>query len=118
LEDLLEEIVGEIEDEFDLPDTRVERVADDRVRIDGTFSIDDFNEEFHTKLDDEDFNTMAGIVFGELGRHPVVGDVIHTDGVALTVLEMEGSRILRLEVQFGVEPPEVDAPEEAKDRSD
>ncbi len=109
LEDLLEEIVGEIEDEFDLPDTRVERIDEDRIRIDGTFSIDDFNEEFDTKIDGEDFNTMAGIVFGELGRHPVVGDVIHAAGIALTVLAMEGSRILRLEVQFGVEkPPPVD----------
>ena len=105
LEDLLEEIVGEIEDEFDLPDTRVERIDEDRIRIDGTFSIDDFNEEFDTKIDGEDFNTMAGIVFGELGRHPVVGDVIHTAGIALTVSAMKGSRIFRLEVQFGVEKP-------------
>ncbi len=105
LEDLLEEIVGEIEDEFDLPDTRVERVDENRIRIDGTFSIDDFNEEFDTKLDGEDFNTMAGLVFGELGRHPRVGDLIHAAGLALTVLAMEGSRILRLEVQFGVDQP-------------
>ena len=112
LEDLLEEIVGEIEDEFDLPDTRVERLADDRVRIDGTFSIDDFNEEFDTKLNDDDFNTMAGLVFGELGRHPVVGDVIHTDGLELTVIQMEGSRILKLDVKFGVEPPQAPSPAE------
>ena len=112
LEDLLEEIVGEIEDEFDLPDTRVERLADDRVRIDGTFSIDDFNEEFDTKLDDDYFNTMAGLVFGELGRHPVVTDVIHTDGLELTVIQMEGSRILKLEVKFGVEPPQAQSPAE------
>ncbi len=100
LEDVLEEIVGEIEDEFDLPDTRVERIDDNRIRIDGTFSIDDFNEEFDTGLDGDDFNTMAGLVFGELGRHPEVGDLIHVDGIALTVLAMEGSRILRLEVHF------------------
>ncbi len=46
LEDLLEEIVGEIEDEFDLPDESVERIDDDTIRIDGTFPIDDFNEQF------------------------------------------------------------------------
>ncbi len=118
LEDLLEEIVGEIEDEFDLPDTRVERVDESRIRIDGTFSIDDFNEEFDTKLDDEDFNTMAGLVFGELGRHPEIGDVIHSDGIALTVLEMKGSRILRLEVQFGVEPPSAGEAAQAEKRSE
>ena len=46
LEDVLEEIVGEIEDEFDLPDESVERIDDRRIRIDGTFPIDDFNEQF------------------------------------------------------------------------
>ena len=50
LEDLLEEIVGEIEDEFDLPDETVERIDDDTIRIDGTFPIDDFNERFGCDL--------------------------------------------------------------------
>ena len=60
LEDLLEEIVGEIEDEFDLPDESVERIDDTHIRIDGTFPIDDFNEQFGTKLEIEDYHTMAG----------------------------------------------------------
>ena len=64
LEDLLEEIVGEIEDEFDLPDETVERVDEDTIRIDGTFSIDDFNEEFDIELPIEDYHTIAGFVFG------------------------------------------------------
>ena len=64
LEDLLEEIVGEIEDEFDLPDETVERVDEDTIRIDGTFSIDDFNEEFDIELPNEDYHTIAGFVFG------------------------------------------------------
>ena len=104
LEDLLEEIVGEIEDEFDLPDERVERVDDRCIRIAGTFSIDDFNEQFGTTLEREDYNTMAGLVFGALGRQPVVGDVVEVSGLRLTVLQIEGSRILRLEVEFGIEP--------------
>jgi putative hemolysin len=103
LEDVLEEIVGEIEDEFDLPDTSVERVDEKRVRIGGTFSIDDFNEEFGTGLEQEDFHTMAGLVFGALGRAPEVGDAVVVNGLRLTVLEIEGTRILRLEVEFGVE---------------
>ena len=53
LEDLLEEIVGEIEDEFDLPDETVERIDDDTVRIDGTFTIDDFNERFDVELPED-----------------------------------------------------------------
>ena len=105
LEDVLEEIVGEIEDEFDLPDTSVERIDEKRVRIDGTFTIDDFNEEFGTELAQEDFHTMAGLVFGELGRAPEVGDEVRTDGIRMTVLEIDGSRILRIEVEFGVDEP-------------
>ena len=103
LEDVLEEIVGEIEDEFDLPDTSVERVDERHIRIGGTYTIDDFNEEFGTDLGQEDFHTMAGLVFGALGRAPEVGDSVVVDGLRLTVLEIEGNRILRLEVEFGVE---------------
>jgi putative hemolysin len=100
LEDLLEEIVGEIEDEFDLPDESVERVNDHVIRIDGTFPIDDFNEQFSTEIAGEDYHTMAGYVFGLLGRAPEVGDEVTLEELALRVVEVEGSRIQRLEVEF------------------
>jgi CBS domain containing-hemolysin-like protein len=100
LEDLLEEIVGEIEDEFDLPDESVEQVDDDTIRIDGTFPIDDFNERFHTQLPVEDYHTVAGFVFGLLGRAPEVGDDVSHDGLRFDVLEVEGSRINKLAVTF------------------
>jgi CBS domain containing-hemolysin-like protein len=100
LEDVLEEIVGEIEDEFDLPDESVERVDEHRIRIDGTFPIDDFNEQFEKQLPIEDYHTMGGHVFGLLGRAPQEADVIEEDGVRFTVLEVEGTRIDRLEVEF------------------
>ena len=76
LEDLLEEIVGDIADEFDLPDESVERLDDNRIRISGSFTIDDFNEQFGTEIDDEDFHTVAGFVFGHLGRAAELGDVV------------------------------------------
>jgi putative hemolysin len=110
LEDVLEEIVGEIEDEFDLPDTSVERIDENRIRIEGTYTIDDFNEEFDTELEQADFHTMAGLVFGELGRAAEVGDVVTTDGLRLCVLEVEGSRILKIEVEFGVDETPTDEP--------
>ncbi|MDH4101975.1 MAG: hemolysin family protein [Thermoleophilia bacterium] len=110
LEDVLEEIVGEIEDEFDLPDTSVERIDETRIRIDGTYTIDDFNEEFDTELEQEDFHTMAGLVFGELGRAPEVGDEVTTAGLRLSVLEIEGSRILKIEVEFGIDETPTDEP--------
>jgi CBS domain containing-hemolysin-like protein len=100
LEDLLEEIVGEIEDEFDLPDESIEEVDDDTIRIDGTFPIDDFNERFHTTLPDEDYHTIAGFVFGLLGRQPEIGDDISHDGMRFDILDVEGSRINRLAVTF------------------
>jgi putative hemolysin len=116
LEDLLEEIVGEIEDEFDLPDTSIERIDDKRIRIDGSYTIDDFNETFGTELDQDGFHTMAGLVFSALGRAPEVGNSLIADGLRLTVLEVEGSRILRIEVEFGVDgngKPPADEPKTA-----
>ena len=100
LEDLLEEIVGDIEDEFDLPDESIEQIDEDTVLIDGTFPIDDFNDRFKTEMPDEDYHTMAGFVFGLLGRQPEAGDTINHDGMRFDVLEVEGSRILKLAVTF------------------
>jgi putative hemolysin len=111
LEDVLEEIVGEIEDEFDLPDTSVERVDENRVRIDGSYTIDDFNETFGTSLEQDGYHTMAGLVFGMLGRAAEVQDSVQVNGVRLTVLEVEGSRILRLEIELGVEAERQPRPE-------
>ncbi len=100
LEDVLEEIVGEIEDEYDLPDEAVELVDDSTVRIDGTFPIDDFNEQFKTELPQEDYHTVAGFVFGLLGRAPEEGDEVEHNGLSFRVLDIEGSRIERLEVHW------------------
>jgi len=100
LEDLLEEIVGEIEDEFDLPNESVERLEDGRVRIHGTFPVDDFNEQFGRSLPVEDYHTIGGFVFGLLGRQPEPGDEAAHDGCRFKVLEVEGSRIERVEVEL------------------
>jgi putative hemolysin len=114
LEDLLEEIVGEIEDEYDLPDESVERLDERRIRIHGTFTIDDFNEQFGTELPQEDYHTVAGFVFGELGRAPQPGDEVEHDGLAFRVVEVDGQRIERLEVEFVERELEADeAPEGA-----
>jgi putative hemolysin len=100
LEDVIEEIVGEIEDEFDLPDESIERLDDNRIRIDGTFPIDDFNEQFETELPIEDYHTMGGYVFGLLGRAPEAGDELDDSSMRFRVLEIEGNRIERIEVEF------------------
>jgi putative hemolysin len=105
LEDLIEEIVGEIEDEFDVPEEQIEQVDDDTWRLDGRFPIDEFNDRFGTELPDEDFHTVAGFVFGQLGRAPEPGDDVSYDGLRFDVLEVEGNRIERLAVTF-VERPQ------------
>jgi putative hemolysin len=100
LEDLLEEIVGEIEDEFDLPDDSVVQVGDRTWRIQGTLTLDEFNERFETALESEDYHTMAGFVFGQLGRAPEAGDEVDYEGMHFRVDEVERSRILWLTVTF------------------
>jgi magnesium and cobalt exporter, CNNM family len=119
LEDLLEEIVGEIEDEFDLPDETVERLDDETIRIDGTFPIDDFNERFDTDLPQDDYHTIAGFVFGQLGRAAEPGDQVTEDGMTFTVDSVEGQRIDRLTVKFKPwhrrEEPAEGAPQESQE---
>ena len=113
LEDVIEEIVGEIEDEFDLPDESVDRIDDTHIRIDGTFPIDDFNEQFDTELPIEDFHTMGGYVFGLLGRAPEQGDEVLEDSLRFQVVDLEGTRIERLEVEF-LPRPEHEEPSEQR----
>ncbi len=100
LEDLLEEIVGEIEDEYDMPDDSVERIDERTIRVDGTFPIDDFNEQFGQELPAEDYHTLAGFVFGELGRAPEPGDEVAWDGLRFEVVGTDGPRIELLQVEF------------------
>jgi putative hemolysin len=105
LEDLLEEIVGEIEDEFDVPEEQIVQIDDDSWRLDGMFPIEEFNERFKTALPEEDYHTVAGFVFGQLGRAPEPGDDVGFEGMRFDVLEVDGNRIEKLAVTF-VERPQ------------
>jgi magnesium and cobalt exporter, CNNM family len=100
LEDLLEEIVGEIEDEFDVSEEQIVQIDEDSYRVDGMFPIEEFNDRFGTDLPDEDYHTIAGFVFGQLGRAPEPGDDVLHDGLRFYVLEVDGNRIERLAVTF------------------
>jgi putative hemolysin len=96
LEDILEEIVGEIEDEYDLPDNTLERVDDRTLRVAGSMTIDDFNETVGTRLPTEGARTLAGLVFNALGRRPRTGDEVTLDDVRLAVEQVDGPRITKL----------------------
>lgn len=118
LEDLLEEIVGEIEDEFDVPEEQVEQIDEDTYRVDGMYSIDEFNERFGSDLPEEDFHTVAGFVFGQLGRAPEPGDDVSYDGMRFDVLEVEGNRIERIAVTFEERPQRRPALDELLDEDE
>lgn len=109
LEDVLEEIVGEINDEFDLPDRELIRLAPDRIRIEASFPIEDFNERFGGDLPDEDYTSVGGFLFGELGRPARPGDVISHRNFRFTVREVDGPRIRVVDVELKAHPlPDAD----------
>jgi putative hemolysin len=116
LEDLLEEIVGEIGDEFDLPDAGILRIGRGRVRLAGSFPIDDFNERFGKRLPVEDYHTVGGFLFGEIGRAPKEGDTVAFDGARFEVHAVEGTRITEVDVTLQspttVTPSQGEQPEE------
>ena len=88
LEDLLEEIVGEIQDEYDTEEPMVERLSDDEARVDGRADVDELVELFGVVLDDEDaeeYDTVGGLVYHHVGGVPKVGDRVDLDGATLTV---------------------------------
>jgi putative hemolysin len=96
IEDLLEEIVGEIEDEFDLPDARLTWEDEQTVRASGSMTIDDFEEEVGVRLPHEGSRTLAGLVLDRLGRRPDPGDTVTVDGVEIRVDGIDGLRITDL----------------------
>ena len=100
VEDLVEEIVGEISDEHDTAEIEIERVSDDEAVIDARLSIDDLNELFGTEIDLEDVDSVGGLVVSRLGRLAVPGDEVATgDGaLALQVLSIRGRRIRQVRV--------------------
>ena len=100
MEDILEEVVGEIEDEYDLPDDTIEWIGDLTLRVAGSMTVDDFNEALAVQLPQDAARTLAGTVFHALGRLPVVGDAVEVAGVRLIVEELAEARIRRLRVEL------------------
>ena len=100
MEDLLEEIVGEILDEKDEPPEPESRESPDLVLIPGSTNIADLNERFGLDVPEQDYTTIGGYVFGVLGRLPVTGDRVTAGGAVFTVREMEGRRIETLAVDL------------------
>jgi putative hemolysin len=98
-EDILEEIVGEIEDEYDTGEPHIARISDTEAILDARVSLDDLNHLFHADLDDEEVDTVGGFVFNHLGKMPLPGDEVQVDGILVHVLEVQGNRIKKVRVE-------------------
>jgi len=99
LEDLLEEIVGEVSDPFDKITPEIQLLPDGTALIDGLALIEEVNQELGLDLQDPDYDTIAGYALGKLGRIPRQGDVIEAEGIRLKVDGMDGLRIARLQLK-------------------
>jgi CBS domain containing-hemolysin-like protein len=98
LEDCLEELVGEIVDEYDTETPEIERLPDGDYLVDGGASVSELNDLLEIRIPDDDWDTIGGFVFNSLGHAPVVGDAIEHDGWQFVATEVEGRRIRRLRV--------------------
>jgi putative hemolysin len=98
LEDLVEELIGDIKDEYDEQSTETTRLRSGDVEVDGLLNLDDFADETGVELPDGPYETVAGFVAAQLGRVPAVGDEAGVDGYKITVTEMDGRRVARVRV--------------------
>ncbi len=101
VEDLLEEIVGEIADEYDTDEVDVERLSDDEAIVDARLPLDELNELFGTTIGSEDFDTVGGLVFALLGRLATPGDEVRSEehALRLRVLSVVSRRIKKVRVR-------------------
>jgi CBS domain containing-hemolysin-like protein len=98
LEDVIEEIVGEIDDEHDRPERPLERIGDGHIRVDGKYSVEELNDQFGLELPHDDYHTIGGVVFGLLGQAPHEGDVVRLGNVRMEVVETDGPRIVHVDI--------------------
>jgi len=101
IEDLLEEIVGEIQDEYDTEEPMVVRLSEDEARIDGRADVGDLADTFDMELeleDEDEYDTVGGLIFHRIGGVPRPGDEVRVDGLTLTVESLDGRRVDKVRV--------------------
>jgi CBS domain containing-hemolysin-like protein len=100
LEDVLEQLVGEVSDEFDHTEPqRIREESPGTFVIDGLVALDDLRDRLGIELDDEPYDTVGGMVFGRLGRVAKVGDAVDVEGYRFTVTAVDGRRVAQVRVQ-------------------
>jgi putative hemolysin len=98
LEDLVEELIGDIRDEYDIEEGTPRQLHGGQLEVDGLLNLDEFAEQTGVGLPEGPYETVAGFVLATLGQLPTVGDAVEVDGHRLTVTEMDGRRIARVRV--------------------
>ncbi|TGE34672.1 HlyC/CorC family transporter [Desulfosporosinus sp. Sb-LF] len=111
IEDMLEELVGEIYDEFELEQPSIQKLAENEYLLNGRVLMEEVSELLDIQLEEETVSTIGGYVFSRLGRKPVKGDTIYFDGFHFEVMEVNGFRITKVKVMR--KPPESKAGEAA-----
>ncbi|MBI5604759.1 MAG: HlyC/CorC family transporter [Deltaproteobacteria bacterium] len=111
MEDIIEEIIGEIEDEYDLQEPRLKPLEDGRVEVDARLEIEEFEQYFDLEIEEKTFESVGGLVIHILGRVPAVGEKVYFQDLEMTVLEADNRRIRRLLVERK-ERPALEAPQE------
>jgi putative hemolysin len=106
LEDLIEEVIGDIHDEYDVATVGARRLVGGAVEVDGTVNLDELAELTDLELPDGPYETVGGYVMAELGRLPAVGDEVEAEGYRIAVTALDGRRAARVLVS----PPEQQAP--------
>ena len=101
VEDLLEEIVGEIEDEFDMGEPMLEILGEGRTVMDARISLEEVNSVFAVNLQGDGFDTLGGLLYQQLGKMPSPGDEIEVDGLMIKVISTLGRRIKKVQVAPG-----------------
>jgi len=98
LEDLVEELIGDIQDEYDEEEHASRRLRTGEIEVDGLMNLDDFAEQTGIELPDGPYETVAGYLLATLGHIPQAGESADLDGTRLTVTELDGRRIARVRV--------------------
>ena len=105
IEDLIEEIVGEIQDEYDVEPQMIQHISDQEVHVDARVPLDDINDLLYVNWEAEDSDTVGGFVYEQLGRIPEPGENVQIGGFVITVLSIEGARLKQLSIVRAA-PPE------------
>ena len=98
LEDMVEEIVGDIADEYDEQEEEIEVIKEDEFVVDGSTRLEDVNEMIGLHLESEDFDTIGGYVIGILGSLPDGGEEVEENGIKIVVEEVDKNRIEKLRI--------------------